>query len=130
MNTAAIPLPAWIEVVVIPLLNIVMALVASGLIMLAIGVDPIEAVGIMIEGALGSDYAIGYTLYYTTNFIFTGLAVAVAFHASLFNIGGEGQASIAGLGVGVVFLAFDSVLPAVLLIPLGIAAAGLFGAAA
>ena len=129
MNTAAIPLPAWIEVVVIPLLNIVMALVASGLIMLAIGVDPIEAVGIMIEGALGSDYAIGYTLYYTTNFIFTGLAVAVAFHASLFNIGGEGQASIAGLGVGVVFLVFDSVLPAVLLIPLGIAAAGLFGAA-
>lgn len=129
MNTAAIPLPAWLEVIVIPILNIIMALVASGLIMLAIGVDPIKAVGIMIEGALGSDYGIGYTLYYTTNFIFTGLAVAIAFHASLFNIGGEGQAYIAGLGVGVVFLAFDNVLPPILLIPLGIIGAGLFGAA-
>ena len=28
----------------------------------------------------------------------TGLAVAVAFHAGLFNIGGEGQAYIGGLG--------------------------------
>jgi len=129
VSTASVPLPAWLEVVVIPILNIVVALFFSGLIMLAIGVDPIEATGIMIEGALGYDYAIGYTLYYTTNFIFTGLAVAVAFHASLFNIGGEGQAYIGGLGVGLVFLALDRFLPAVLLIPLGIMAAGLFGAA-
>ena len=129
VSTASVPLPAWLEVVVIPILNIGVALFFSGLIMLAIGVDPIEATGIMINGALGYDYAIGYTLYYTTNFIFTGLAVAVAFHASLFNIGGEGQAYIGGLGVGLVFLALDSVLPAILLIPIGIAAAGLFGAA-
>ena len=127
--TASVPLPAWLEVGVIPILNIVVALFFAGLIMLAIGVDPIEATRIMINGALGYDYAIGYTLYYTTNFIFTGLAVAVAFHASLFNIGGEGQAYIGGLGVGLVFLALDSVLPAFLLIPVGIAAAGLFGAA-
>ena len=129
MNTSSIPLPAWIEVVVIPILNLLMALFFAGLIMLAIGVDPKKAVGIMIYGAFGYDEAIGYTLYYTTNFIFTGLAVAVAFHASLFNIGGEGQAYIGGLGVGLVFLAFDSYLPAIILIPLGIIAAGLFGAA-
>ena len=49
--------------------------------------------------------SIGYTLYYTTNFIFTGLAVAVAFHAGLFNIGGEGQAYIGGLGCGLAILA-------------------------
>ncbi len=42
-------------------------------------------------GAVGSSESIGYTLYYATNFIFTGLAVAVAFHAGLFNIGGEGS---------------------------------------
>ena len=58
----------------------------------------------MINGAFGYHEAIGYTLYYTTNFIFTGLAVAIAFHASLFNIGGEGQAYIGGLGVGLCFL--------------------------
>ena len=43
-------------------------------------------------GAVGYPEAIGYTLYYTTNFVFTGLAVAIAFHCGLFNIGGEGQA--------------------------------------
>ncbi len=127
--TSSIPLPAWLEVVVIPILNIFMALFFAGLIMLAIGVNPIEAVGIMIFGAFGYDEAIGYTLYYTTNFIFTGLAVAVAFHASLFNIGGEGQAYIGGLGVALVFLLLDDYLPALLLIPIGIMAAGLFGAA-
>ena len=47
---------------------------------------------ILLNGALGSADGIGFTLYYATNFIFTGLAVAVAFHAGLFNIGGEGQA--------------------------------------
>jgi len=129
MNTSNVPLPVWIEVVLIPLLNIVMALFFAGLIMLAIGVNPIEAVGIMINGAFGYDEAIGYTLYYTTNFIFTGLAVAVAFHASLFNIGGEGQAYIGGLGVGLTFLLLDGLLPAILLIPIGIVAAALFGAA-
>jgi len=129
MNTANIELPAWLEVFVIPILNICMALFFAGLIMLAIGVNPVEAVGIMLNGAFGYQEGLGYTLYYTTNFIFTGLAVAIAFHANLFNIGGEGQAYIGGLGAGLVFLALDSVLPAVLLVPLGIAAAALFGAA-
>jgi simple sugar transport system permease protein len=36
--------------------------------------------------------------------MFTGLAVAVAFHARLFNIGGEGQAMLGGLGVALVCL--------------------------
>jgi len=107
VNTSSIALPGWLEIGVIPILNVLVALFFSGLIMLAIGVNPIEAVGIMINGAFGYDEAIGYTLYYTTNFIFTGLAVAVAFHASLFNIGGEGQAYIGGLGVALVFIALD-----------------------
>jgi len=58
----------------------------------------------MIQGALASTYGWGYTLYYTTNFVFTGLAVAVAFHARLFNIGGEGQVQLGGLGVALVAL--------------------------
>ncbi len=51
-------------------------------------------------GALGDLEGIGFTLYYATSFIFTGLAVAICFHAGLFNIGVEGQAYIAGLGRG------------------------------
>ena len=122
-------LPRWADVILIPLINIMLALAVSMLIILAIGESPLEAIQVMINGALGYDEAIGYTLYYTTNFIFTGLAVAVAFHANLFNIGGEGQAYIGGLGVGLAMLALSDALPFGLLLPLGILSAALFGAA-
>ena len=67
----------------------------------SIGVDPLARAAHPGRAARSArPSAIGYTLYYATNFIFTGLAVAVAFHAGLFNIGGEGQAYIGGLGCG------------------------------
>ena len=72
--------------------------------MLAIGENPIEAVQLLIVGALGDLEGIGFTLYYATSFIFTGLAVAICFHAGLFNIGVEGQAYVAGLGAALAAL--------------------------
>jgi ABC-type uncharacterized transport system permease subunit len=122
-------LPVWAEIGLLPLINIGLALAVVALIVLAVGGDPLQALRLLVVGALGSSEAIGYTLYYATNFTFTGLAVAVAFHAGLFNIGGEGQAYIGGLGVGLVVLALDPLLPPLLLVPLAILAAGLFGAA-
>ncbi len=97
-------MPKWADIVLIPVINLLLAFIISGFVILAIGEDPIAAVGLMVEGALGSSYGWGFTLYYATNFIFTGLAVAVAFHAALFNIGGEGQAALGGLGVALVCL--------------------------
>ena len=129
MSPGGQELPRWIDIGLIPILNICLALLVSGVIVLAVGEDPLQAVAIMVRGAFGYEEGIGYTLYYATNFIFTGLAVAVAFHAGLFNIGGEGQAYIGGLGVGLVLLAFDSALPFAILAPLGILAAAVFGAA-
>jgi len=123
------PLPAWADVILIPLINIALAFLVSGIIIYLIGEDPVKAMEILVRGAFGDSEVIGYTLYYATNFIFTGLAVAIAFHAMLFNIGGEGQAYIGGLGVALVLLMFDHVLPFWLLLPLAIAAAMLFGAA-
>ena len=98
-------MPKWADVVLIPLLSLIIAFVISGLVIAAIGENPFTALKIMVEGSLMSPYGWGYTLYYATNFMFTGLAVAVAFHASQFNIGGEGQATLGGLGVAVVCLA-------------------------
>ena len=97
-------MPHWADVILIPLISLILAALISALVILAIGEDPIAAVKLMVEGALGSTYGWGYTLYYATNFMFTGLAVAVAFHAKLFNIGGEGQAMLGGLGVALVCL--------------------------
>jgi len=100
-------MPKWAEVVLVPLISLILAALISALVILAIGEDPIAATKLMVEGAVGSVRGWGYTLYYATNFIFTGLAVSVAFHARLFNIGGEGQAMLGGLGVAMMLLFVD-----------------------
>jgi len=97
--------PRWVDIALIPFINLALALLVSALVIALIGENPAEAMGVMVRGAVGSAYGWGYTLYYATNFIFTGLAVAVAFHARMFNIGGEGQAALGGLGVALVCLA-------------------------
>ena len=125
--TARGDLPRWVDVGVIPLLNLLLALVATSVIFLLINENPIECLGIMIKGAVGSLKGWSYLLYYATNFIFTGLCVAVAFHAGLFNIGGEGQAYFTGLGAAIVGLYFEF-LPWPIVIPMAILASILFGA--
>jgi hypothetical protein len=97
MSSPLRPLPIWADVALIPLINVAAAFVISGFVVLAIGENPLEAVQILITGALGDLEGIGFTLYYATSFIFTGLAVAICFHAGLFNIGVEGQAYVAAL---------------------------------
>jgi simple sugar transport system permease protein len=129
MSAPAGKIPRWVDVALIPLINIALAFLVSGVILWAIDVDPLVAVEIILYGAFGYDVAVGYTLYYTTNFVFTGLAVAVAFHAGLFNIGGEGQAYIGGLGVGLGILLVDNYLPFYLILPLAVVMSAAFGAA-
>ena len=93
-----------------------------------IGLDPVAVIVQLVKGAFGSAAGISYTLYYATTFIFTGLAVAVAFHGGLFNIGGEGQAMLGGLGCALAALAWGALLPAWLMLPLMVAAAMAAGA--
>lgn len=121
-------MPKWADVVLIPLISLLLAAILSALVILAIGENPWSALKLMVQGALGSTYGWGYTLYYATNFIFTGLAVSVAFHARMFNIGGEGQAVLGGLGVALVCLYIPFPHWSIALLFAG-AAAALFGAA-
>jgi simple sugar transport system permease protein len=120
------PLPRWADIALLPLLNLLLAFAVSGLVVLMIGQNPLLAMWAIVTGAFGNGFNIGYTLYYTTNFVFTGLAVAIAAHASLFNIGGNGQAYIAGLGVAIVALALDQT-HWLLVAPLAMIAAAVFG---
>ena len=129
MSTASVPLPNWMSYGLLPLLNLATALFISGLVVWGIGEDPFAALRLLVEGALGRGDAIGFTLFYTTSFIFTGLSVAVAFHAGLFNIGSEGQAYIGGLGAALVALALDRYVPWYVTMPFAVIGAALFGAA-
>ena len=122
------PLPSWMDIFVMPIINILAAFFVAGLIIAAIGENPFRVLAVMVKGAFVYKGALGYTLFYTTNFIFTGLAVAVAFHAMLFNIGGEGQALMGGLGIGFVALGLGGVLPPLLVVMLAVPIAAGFGA--
>jgi ABC-type uncharacterized transport system permease subunit len=121
-------LPRWAELALLPLVNLAAALLLSGVIVRILGESPWAACKLLLAGSLGTQEGIGYTLYYATNFMFTGLAVAVAYHAGLFNIGGEGQAYIGGLGTGLVALWLGH-LPFLVVLPVAILGGAVFGAA-
>ena len=127
--SAPAKLPRWAELALLPLVNLLAALVLSGVIVKILGESPWAACKLLFGGSLGSQEGIGYTLYYATNYMFTGLAVAVAFHAGLFNIGGEGQAYIGGLGTGLVALWLGDRAPFVVVLPVAILGGAVFGAA-
>lgn len=126
MSAVLKPLPRWADILLLPVINLALAFIVSGIVVFVIGQNPLAALEAIVNGAFGNGYNFGYTLYYSTNFIFTGLAVAVAAHAGLFNIGGNGQAYIAGLGVIVVALAMQA-LPWWLTFPAAILAGGAVG---
>nr|WP_134497014.1 ABC transporter permease [Microvirga pakistanensis] len=126
--SAPIEMPKWADTILVPAISVVAAFLIAGLVVLSIGENPLTATRYLLQGSLGTGEGLGFTLFYATDFIFVGLAVAVAYHAGLFNIGGEGQATLAGLGIA---LALNNLtfLPGFLLIPVGILAAAAFGAA-
>src|SRR5918994_300337 len=128
MSAPYAKLPGWADYGLIPVVNLLVAFIVAGLVVLLVGENPLRAAVILFDGAFGSGQNLAYTLFYATSFIFTGLAVAVAFHSGLFNIVGEGQAYIAGLGVALVCLTFDAVLPWWLTFPLAIVASAAVGA--
>jgi simple sugar transport system permease protein len=129
MSTASVPLPNWISYGLIPLINIVVAFLISGLVVWLIGENPFDALVLLLQGALGNGEGIGFTLFYATSFIFTGLSVAVAIHAGLFNIGSEGQAYVGGLGCALVALTLDKYVPWYVTMPFAVAGSAIFGAA-
>jgi ABC-type uncharacterized transport system permease subunit len=129
MTTASVPLPNWITYVLIPVVNLVLAFLVSGFVVWLIGENPVDALVLLLQGALGNGEGIGFTLFYATSFIFTGLSVAVAVHAGLFNIGSEGQAYLGGLGCALVALSLDHYVPWYVTMPFAIVGAAIFGAA-
>ena len=127
--SATRPLPRWADLVLLPVVCLGVALLAAAGVVALVGQNPAEVIAVLVHGAFGTARGFSYTLYYATTFVFTGLAVAVAFHGGLFNIGGEGQAILGGLGTGLVGLWFSAFLPAWVMLPLMLVAGALFGMA-
>jgi general nucleoside transport system permease protein len=143
-RTPAARLAAYIRGggIVVPLLTAVLAFFTAGLVMLFTGHDPFSTYKAIFQGTglqwlfpwvTGDDRTtaalnLQQTLIITTPLILTGLAVAFAFRAGLFNIGGQGQyvaGSVMAVWVGSSFAG----VPGFLHILLAIVAACLAGAA-
>ena len=122
-------LPRWATAFVLPVLNLVSALLVAALAIHLLGESPTESLAILINSAVINPEGLSYTLFYASTFIFTGLAVSIAMKGGLFNIGAEGQMYVGGLGLTVAMLTLDHSLPAWLLIPAAMLGSALFGAA-
>lgn len=82
----------------------------------------------ILQGAVGSDFAIRQWLTEAVPITLTALGVSIAFRAGLFNLGGEGQIYMGALGAVVVALLLGS-LPGPLLIVIALLVGALAGAA-
>lgn len=109
-----------------PLAAVAAAFLVGAVLVLAVGDSPISTYSLLVGSALTWPDGIGYTLFYATPLIFTGLAVAVAFRCGLLNIGAEGQLYIAAFATAWVGITFAG-LSAWLLVPLCFLAALLAG---
>lgn len=85
-----------IERLAIATASTALALLIGVSIVAAAGYDPVQFITSMIQGAIGGQSAIARTLRFSTLFILTGVAVAVAFRAGVFNIGVQGQFVVGG----------------------------------
>jgi len=128
MRLEAKPAPSLAVTLLFPVGAVVATLVISSLLVLAAGASPFSVFGLVARGAAGSQFALLETLTRATPLIFTGLAVAVAFRAKLWNIGAEAQL-YAGAVITVVLGTGALPLPSPILIPLIMVAAMAAGAA-
>jgi ABC-type uncharacterized transport system permease subunit len=127
--------------VIVPVITATLAFVLGGLVVLVTGNDPLATYEAIFKGTglqwlfpwvTGDERTtaalnLQQTLILTTPYILVGLAVAFAFRAGLFNIGGQGQ-YIAGAIMAVWVGSSFSGMPGFLHIVLAIVAACLAGA--
>lgn len=110
-----------------PVLAVLLALACGGVLVALLGRDPLAVYARLGQAVFGSSYGFGQVLFKTTTLIGTGLAVAMAFRAGLFNIGVEGQMYLGGLAGASFALVLPESTPAVLAAPMVMLAAALAG---
>lgn len=111
----------------LPLIAVPLALLVGAGMLLALGVNPLEAYRAMVQGAFGNISGFTQTLVKATPLLLVGLGVTIAFRGGVINIGGEGQILVGGLAATALAVGFPS-LPGWILLPLSLLGATLAGA--
>ena len=103
------------------------ALVLGAVVLLVSGKDPLAAYGAILDGALGSKFALGETLSRAAPLAIVGYGSAVALRAGVVTIGAQGQVTLGAVGA---LLAANLVegAPSAVAIPVAVLGGTLFGA--
>jgi len=112
----------------LPVIATLIALAFGAVLLLLLGVNPLEAYGAMFKGAFGTVSGLTQTLTKATPLLLVALGICIAFRGGVINIGGEGQIILGAIAAAAVALSFSS-LPGIILVPLTLGAGVLGGAA-
>ncbi|MCX7920053.1 MAG: ABC transporter permease [bacterium] len=117
---------------IVPIVAVLISLGIGGIFILIIGKNPVLVYQLLLEGTFGTIktvnwYGIGQVLFNATPLIFTGLSVAIAFRAGLFNIGAEGQLYLGAFLTAITGAMFPT-LPKIILLPICIVVGFIGGA--
>ena len=103
----------FVRTMSVPVIGILIALIVGGVIMLISGFNPVQAYGALFYGGFVRNWTI--SILNAVPLIFTGLGVAFAFKAGLFNIGAEGQYYVGTMAATVLGLYLN--IPGIFAIP-------------
>ncbi|HHY15274.1 MAG TPA: ABC transporter permease [Firmicutes bacterium] len=117
----------WWSGVAVPLVAILLGLLIGAVLMIVTGTNPITGYAALLRGSFGSGVDFSETIMYVNPLIFTGLSIAVAYSAGLFNIGAEGQIIVGMLASAFIGFKFAG-LPRLIHLPLTLGAGMLAGA--
>ena len=109
------------------LIALAIAALIGDILILSFGQSPGAVYRLLLDGTWGNAYGFGQVLYKATTLVFTGLAVTLGLRAGLFNIGAEGQLVFGGFAAAMMGMWLPSATPAILAVPVCIAAAALGG---
>ena len=115
------------EALLPPVVALLIALLVGDVLILSFGQSPAAVYRLLLDGTWGNAYGFGQVLYKATTLTFTGLSVALALRAGLFNIGAESQLAAGGFAAALVGLALPAGIPALLALPLYVLAAAIAG---
>jgi general nucleoside transport system permease protein len=134
-STSPLASRSWLkstwQAVSVPLVAVLLAALIGAIILIVSGANPLRAYSALLEGSFGSLSAFGRTLEKATPLVFSGLAVAFAFKAGLFNIGAQGQLLFGAMTAAVVGFSIQGLPPflhATLALLAGALAGGLYAA--
>jgi len=114
--------------VIVRIVAVVMSIVCAGLVLLIMGLDPINIFRSIIDGSLGTELRIKQSIIKAIPLLIASLGIIVAFKMNFWNIGAEGQITMGGFGAALVALNVPETMPSALVLLLMFVSAVICGA--